>query len=214
VTAWPGLGEKAAMALRALLLDLGNVLAFHDNELLFERLAQAFGTTRAEMASRLDGGLWDRVNRGQLPGDALRRELVARLGREVSPADFFALWSCHFRLNVPMVALAERLVGRVRLVLLSNTHDQHVAFLRPQLPVLERFEGLVLSCQVGLLKPEPGIYLRALEVAGVAPAEAAFFDDVPRYAEAAAALGIHGRVFTTPEAFVADLGALGLDVPV
>jgi putative hydrolase of the HAD superfamily len=198
------------MALRALLLDLGNVLVFHDNELLFERLAQAFGTTRTEMAARLDGGLWDRVNRGQLPGDALRRELVARLGREVEPTDFFALWNCHFRVHHPMVAAVERLVGRVRLVLLSNTHDQHVAFLRPQLPVLERFEGLVLSCEVGLLKPEPGIYRRALEVAGVAPGEAAFFDDVPRYAEGATALGLHGRVFTSVEAFEADLAALGL----
>jgi putative hydrolase of the HAD superfamily len=198
------------MALRALLLDLGNVLVFHDNELLFERLAQAFGTTRAEMAGRLDGGLWDQVNRGQLPGDALRRELVARLGREVTPGDFFALWNCHFRVNHPMVAAVQHLVGRVRLVLLSNTHDQHVAFLRPQLPVLERFEGLVLSCEVGLLKPEPGLYQRALEVAGVAPGEAAFFDDIPRYADAATALGIHGRVFTSVEAFEADLAALGL----
>lgn len=206
----PGVpGENGpTMALRALLLDLGNVLVFHDNELLFTRLAAAFGTTREAMAARLDGGLWDRVNRGQLPGDSLRQELVARLGREVSPADFFALWNCHFTVNHPMVARVEGLVGRVRLVLLSNTHDQHVAFLRPRLPLLERFDGLVLSCEVGALKPEPAIYRRALEVAGVAPGEAAFFDDVARYAEAATALGIAGRVFTTVERFDRDLAQL------
>ena len=196
------------MALRALLFDLGNVLVFHDNERLFTRLAEAFGTTREAMATRLDGGLWDRVNRGQLPGDALRRELVARLGREVSPGDFFALWNCHFTLNPPMVARVEQLAGRFKLVLLSNTHDQHLAFLRPQLPVLERFEGLVLSCEVGSVKPEPAIYRRALQVAGVPGEEAAFFDDIPRYAQAATALGIAGRVFTTVEAFDATLAEL------
>jgi glucose-1-phosphatase len=201
------------MALRALLLDLGNVLVFHDNELLFAELARAFGTTREAMGARLDGGLWDRVNRGQLPGDSLRQELVARLGREVSPSAFFDLWNCHFTLNRPMVELVEGLVGRLKLVLLSNTHDQHVAFLRPQLPVLERFEGLVLSCEVGAVKPEPAIYRRALAVAGVAPGEAAFFDDVPRYAEAASALGIAGRQFTTTEAFAAQLRGLGVPVP-
>lgn len=196
------------MALRALLLDLGNVLAFHDNQLLFERLAAAFGTTREAMGARLDGGLWDRVNRGQLPGDALRRELVVRLGREVSQADFEALWSCHFTVHDAMVERVERLVGRYRLVLVSNTHDLHVANLRPRLPVLRRFDGLVLSYELGALKPEPAIYLKALQVAGVPPGEAAFFDDVPRYAEAATALGIAGRVFTTAEAFDADLAAL------
>ncbi|MCA2978004.1 MAG: HAD family phosphatase [Myxococcaceae bacterium] len=196
----------------ALILDLGNVLAFHDNERLFDAMAGAFGTTREAMRERLDGGLWDRVNRGQLPGDALRRALVARLGREVTEEAWFALWNCHFTLHDEMVREVERLVGRVRLVLLSNTHDQHVAWLRPRLPVLERFDGLVLSYEVGLVKPEPAIYARALALAGVPAARAAFFDDVPRYVEAACALGLHGRVFTTAPAFRQQLAALRPDL--
>lgn len=196
----------------ALILDLGNVLAFHDNEKLFSEMARAFGSTREAMRARLDGGLWERVNRGQLPGDALRLELVARLGREVAPVEWFNLWNCHFTVHDEMVREVERLVGRVRLVLLSNTHDQHVAWLRPRLPVLERFDGLVLSCEVGAMKPDEAIYRRALELAKVPAHRAAFFDDVPRYAEAASALGLHGRVFTTVEAFREQLRALRPDL--
>jgi putative hydrolase of the HAD superfamily len=196
----------------ALILDLGNVLAFHDNEKLFSEMARAFGSTREAMRARLDGGLWERVNRGQLPGDALRLELVARLGREVEPVEWFNLWNCHFTVHDEMVREVERLAGRVRLVLLSNTHDQHVAWLRPRLPVLERFDGLVLSCEVGAMKPDEAIYRRALELAKVPAHRAAFFDDVPRYAEAASALGLHGRVFTTAEAFREQLRALRPDL--
>jgi FMN phosphatase YigB (HAD superfamily) len=192
----------------ALILDLGNVLAFHDNEKLFDEMARTFGTTREAMRARLDGGLWDRVNRGQLPGDSLRQELVARLGRDVSPEAWFDVWNCHFTLHEAMVREVERLVGRIRLVLLSNTHDQHIAFLRPRLPVLERFDGLVLSYEEGHVKPEPAIYRRALELAQVSPAGAAFFDDVARYAEASTALGLHGRVFTTAAAFREQLRQL------
>lgn len=199
--------------LDAVLLDLGNVLAFHDNALLFRKMAEAFRTTPEEMRARLDGGLWERVNRGQLPGDSLRQELVARLGHELSAEAWFRVWNCHFTLHEPMARAVERLLGRVRLVLLSNTHDQHVAYLLPLLPVLERFDGLVLSYQVGLIKPEPGIYQRALEVAGVPASRAAFFDDVQAYADAATAQGIHGRLFTTVEGFFADLAALGVSVP-
>lgn len=192
----------------ALILDLGNVLAFHDNEKLFDEMARTFGTTREGMRARLDGGLWDRVNRGQLPGDSLRQELVARLGREVSPEAWFDVWNCHFTLHEAMVREVERLVGRIRLVLLSNTHDQHIAFLRPRMPVLERFDALVLSYEEGHVKPEPAIYRRALELAQVSPTRAAFFDDVARYAEAATALGLHGRVFTTAPAFREQLRQL------
>lgn len=197
-------------AVDAVLLDLGNVLAFHDNERLFAELARAFRATRGELAAVLDAGLWDRINRGLVPGDCLRRELVARLGVEVGPEEWFSLWNCHFTINAPMVRAVERLVDQLPLVLLSNTHDQHVAWLWPRLPVLARFAGLVLSYEVGAVKPEAAIYRRAAEVAQVEPGRAVFFDDVPRYAEAAAASGLLGRVFTTVARFEADLADLGV----
>lgn len=198
--------------LDGLLLDLGNVLAFHDNAKLFREMAAAFRTTPEAMRARLDGGLWERVNRGQLPGDALRQELVRRLGHDVSPEAWFELWNCHFTIHEEMVQVVESLVGRVKLVLLSNTHDQHVAWLKPRLPVLERFDGLVLSYEAGAIKPERAIYETALAAAGTAPARTAFFDDVESYARAAGALGLHGRVFTTAARFVEDVRALGLEV--
>jgi putative hydrolase of the HAD superfamily len=194
----------------ALLLDLGNVLVFHDNEKLFDAMAKAFRSTREELRARLEGGLWDRVNRGQLPQDALRQELLARLGGAPSPDEWFALWNCHFTIHDEMVRVVERLVGQTKLVLVSNTHDQHMAWLRPRLPVLEQFDALVLSYEVGAVKPEPAIYRRALEAANVPPQRAAFFDDVQRYADAATALGLHGRLFTTVPRFLEDLRALGV----
>ncbi|MBM4778423.1 MAG: HAD-IA family hydrolase [Archangiaceae bacterium] len=196
----------------ALILDLGNVLAFHDNEKLFAEMARVFGTSREAMRQRLDGGLWHEVNTGRLPGDSLRRELIARLGHEVSPVEWFNLWNCHFTLHDSMIRETERLVGRLRLVLLSNTHDQHIEYLRPLLPVLSRFDGLVLSYEVGHMKPDREIYERALEVAQVPASRAAFFDDVQRYADAANSLGMHGRVFTTTDAFREQLRALRPDL--
>lgn len=197
------------MSIDALILDLGNVLAFHDNVKLFAEMARAFGTTPEAMKERLDGGLWERVNRGQLPGDALRVELVQRLGREIGAKDWFELWNCHFTINEPMISMVQFLVGQLKLVLLSNTHDLHVAWLRPKLPVLEQFDALVLSCDVGLVKPEKAIYEKALAAAGTAPWKTAFFDDVKSYAIGATQVGMHGRVFTTVEQFQEDLAKLG-----
>lgn len=198
--------------LDAIILDLGNVLAFHDNELLFANMAKAFHTTPEAMRARLDGGLWDRVNRGGLPGGQLLNELNARLSGSLTPSEWLRLWNCHFTVNQPMVDVVERLIGRVKLVLLSNTHDQHVGYLRPLLPVLERFDGLTLSYEVGAVKPERVIYEHALKLAATAPERTVFFDDVARYAEAAGQVGMHGRVFTTHVEFINQLAKLGFTV--
>ena len=197
------------MSLDAIILDLGNVLAFHDNVKLFAEMARAFDTTPDALKERLEGGLWERVNRGQLPGDSLRKELVERLGKEITAKDWFEVWNCHFTLNEPMISMVEFLVGQVKLVLLSNTHDQHIAYVRPKLPVLEKFDGLIFSCDVGLMKPETAIYEKALAAAGTSPWKTAFFDDVKSYAIAATQVGVHGRVFTTLEQFQDDLAKLG-----
>ncbi len=197
------------MSLDAIILDLGNVLAFHDNTKLFAEMARTFDTTPEAMKARLDGGLWERVNRGQLPGDSLRVELVQRLGKDLSPKAWFDLWTCHFTLNEPMINMVSFLAGQAKLVLLSNTHDQHVEYLRPLLPVLSSFDALVFSCEVGLIKPEKAIYEKALAAAGTLPWKTAYFDDVKAYAIAATQVGMHGRVFTTVEQFTDDLAKLG-----
>jgi putative hydrolase of the HAD superfamily len=98
----------------------------------------------------------------------------------------------------------------VKLVLLSNTNALHVAYVRPRLPVLQRFDATLMSCEVGHVKPEPAFYQLALERAGCAPHEAAFFDDLPEFVEAANALGIRGHLFTDAPTFDAQLKALGL----
>ncbi len=195
--------------IEALILDLGNVLVFHDNALLFERLAGAFNTTSHSMQARIEKDVWQRTNTGRLPGDALRLELQHALGAEVSPQLFVELWNCHFKINTPMVTRVESLVGKVKLCLLSNTHDLHFEPLRKQLPVLEKFDALVVSYEEGLMKPAPELYRTALERLGVAPERAAFFDDIQSYADAATAIGIHGRLFTDVHAFDRQLAELG-----
>jgi putative hydrolase of the HAD superfamily len=194
----------------AVIFDLGNVLAFHDNDKLFAELSRLF---HADIRARAFGsGLWEAVNKGRFKGDALRRELVARTGVEVSAEDFERAWSCHFTLNPPMIRHAEALVGKVKLALLSNTHDLHVKHLRPQLPVLERFDALILSCECGAMKPEEAIYRRALDALDVEPQRAVFFDDLEPYVRAAEKYGLHARVFRSAADVPGQLAELGLNV--
>jgi putative hydrolase of the HAD superfamily len=195
---------------RAIILDLGNVLVFHDNALLFLRLGQRAGLPPQEVAQRLTGAGWTAANRGLLDAEGIRRDVCGALGMDVPMEEFAPLWSSHFTVHTAVLPRVEALVGRVKLLLLSNTNALHVAYLRPQLPLLQRFDAVLMSCEVGHVKPEPAFYQLALERAGCAPHEAAFFDDLPEFVEAANALGIRGHVFTDAPTFDAQLKTLGL----
>ena len=195
---------------RAVLLDLGNVLAFHDNGLLFRRLGERAGLKADDAERRLLGAGWTAANRGTLDGEGIRADVCRALGVSIPADEFFRLWNCHFTIHEAVLPRVERLASQVRLVLLSNTNVLHVRYLRPLLPVLERFHALVLSCEVGHVKPEPSIYQEALKHAGCEPHEAAFFDDIPEFVQAANALGLRGHLFTTAASFDAQLKAMGL----
>ena len=196
-------------AVDAIVLDLGNVLVFHDDARLFQALGAAGGRDPREVRAALTP-VWDPCNRGLLAGDDLRRAVAVAAGVALDDASFRALWSSHFRLHEEVFPLVEALFGRVKVLLLSNTNATHLDWVRPRVPLLDRFDGLVLSYQLGVAKPDPAIFQEALRRAGTAPDRTAFFDDVEAYARAAQALGIRGHVFTDAPTFARQLAALGL----
>jgi putative hydrolase of the HAD superfamily len=193
----------------AVLLDLGNVLVFHDDARLLDRLASVGKATPESVRAAL-GEVWDPCNRGRLAGEALRRAVGRAAGVDLDEATFREIWSCHFRFHHEVLPLVEGLLGRVKVLLLSNTNATHLEWIRPRLPLLDRLDGLVLSYELGLAKPEPAIFEAALRQAGTTPLRTAYFDDVEAYVRAAQALGIRGHVFTDALRFREQLAALGL----
>ena len=196
--------------MKGLLLDLGNVFIFHDNDALWRTLAAASGRSVAETLEVLRDGFLDEINRGVFDADAMLGFLRDELGVRGTDAEIEALWSSHFTVHEAVLPIIARLVGRVKLVLVSNTNALHVRYCVAALPILQKLDALVMSNEVGFAKPDPAIFEHALGLAGVAPHEAAFFDDIQAYVDAASALGIAGRLFTTAPAFERDLTSFGL----
>jgi FMN phosphatase YigB (HAD superfamily) len=157
--------------------------------------------------------LWDPFNRGTVAGDELRRAVCQASGATtVMDADsFFQVWNCHFRIHQQVMPLVEALLPRCKVALLSNCNDLHWRFIRPQIPVVERFCDRVLSYELGLAKPDPEIFRAALRRVGNPPPETcAFFDDMPAFVQVARTLGIQAEVFTDAANFRGQLARLGL----
>ena len=83
-------------------------------------------------------------------------------------------------------------------------------------PTFERFEflrwfrGVLVSCEVGVIKPDPRTFELLLELFAIDPKRAVYIDDVSANVDAARPFGIHAIRFTTAAILRAELAELGL----
>ena len=194
----------------AVILDLGNVLVLHDNGQLFQTFGRLAGIDGEEVARRMPSTLWNAIHLGELDPAGIRRKVCRALKVELGEDEFRRLWNSHFTPNHAVLPWVESLIGRVKLALLSNTNPIHMEYLIGVLPLLRRFDHLVLSHELKKMKPDPAIFAHALRLTGSLPGRTAFFDDLPQFVEAARRVGIRGFLFTGADEFAAQLRELGL----
>ena len=114
-------------------------------------------------------------------------------------------------LNPDMIVLMERLHGRYRLGIISNTTAGLEDRLQTQFPqLIDLTEVRVGSGDLKIAKPDPEIFHHATNQMGVSLESSVFTDDTASYALAASELGMHGIHFTDYESFVAKLEAIGV----
>jgi putative hydrolase of the HAD superfamily len=203
------------LALRAVVFDYGMVLTGPPDPAAHAALVRITGLAPARLdeiywAHRLD------YDRGVLTGEEFWRNFAADAGLPLSQAQLDELnhWDVRMWMtqNPPMIAWQLALKQRGLLTaVLSNMGDAVCAGILREYKWLSRFDVLVWSYQLLLVKPEPAIYHHLLEKLGTRPEETLFIDDRAENVAAANALGMNGLVFTTVEELRTDLIATGLD---
>lgn len=82
-----------------------------------------------------------------------------------------------------------------QLILLSNTNEIHIDWVRENVPFFEEFrnyfDAFYLSQEINMRKPEPSIFTYVLEHHDLDPRETLFIDDTRENTDAASVLGIH-----------------------
>lgn len=77
-------------------------------------------------------------------------------------------------------------------------------------PFILENNGAIFSCDVGMIKPEKGIYDKLLQDFGLVPHETIFIDDMIENIEAAKASGIHGILCDTHDNVTKTLKELNI----
>jgi len=93
----------------------------------------------------------------------------------------------------------------VPLYALSNWSAETYPTALKRFDFLKWFRGVLLSGEAHLLKPDPRFYELFFQTFSIDPAHAIYIDDLQPNVETAAALGMHGILFTDPQALRKEL---------
>lgn len=100
----------------------------------------------------------------------------------------------------------------MRIALVSNCADTTRGLLE-HLGVIPLADAVVLSCEVGSMKPSAEIYVTALADLGVAAADAVFIDDQPAFCLGAESVGVR-PIRIARDGVIGAVDGAGWDFPV
>lgn len=158
---------------------------------------------------------WGAIERGR--GDrqawleAAHQALEARAGGRALPP-LHEEWRLSQRAIAPNLQLVRDLRGSHKLGILSNADVSLRGRLEGEIGIHDLFDDIVCSAEVGMAKPEPGIYTLAAERLGLPPGQCVFVDDLDTNVEAARGVGMQAVLFRVDKGddLRAQLAALGV----
>ena len=133
----------------------------------------------------------DAFERGALPAPEWADRFIHDWDVALTRDEFLAKFTTWSRQLLPGAReLLDELRPRYRLAALSNSNALHWARNAHELRILELFEFAISSHHVGVCKPDPAIFARAIERAQLPPDAIVFFDDLQANVDAAQAAGL------------------------
>lgn len=200
--------------IKALLFDLGNVLLYFSHDKMREQLATVTGLSVTEVRALLDEDRrqW-RYEAGDVSTDEIHEIFRGKARRSFARADLLHAASDIFTPHDAMVPVLQGLKDQgYRLVIVSNTNEAHMQHAMPRYECFRYFDEKIFSFAVKAMKPDPRFYDAALAAAGCERSECLFADDLAENVEGARRFGFHGVLFTTADAFKAELPRHGIQL--
>ena len=190
-------------------MDFGGVLMRTDDMGPRARQAERLGMTTRELEKVFfESESSFRASTGEIPEEAHWQAVAESLGASQPEAtrikdEFFS----GDRADRVLIDFLRSLRPERKVGLISNAWSGLRAFITGQ-KFEDVFDEMIISAEVGIMKPDARIYQLALKKLGAQPAESVFVDDVLVNVEAARSVGMSGIHFTQPEKALEELKQL------
>ncbi len=192
-------------SVKVIFLDIGGVLLSNGwGHRSREKAAQKFGLDYAEM-DILHDFIFNVYEIGKITLDDYLETVVFNHPRNFAKEDFKTFM---FSQSVELPGMLQWLkewkqVCGYRVISINNEGRELNDYRIKKFGLHQCFDAFISSCEVGMRKPDPGIFTLAMGVAQVSPEECVYFDDRLMLVQAAQKLGIqsfhHQNISSTKE---------------
>ena len=197
------------MTIKAVFFDLGGVIVRTEFQAPRQQLAERLGMEYDDLDKLVfnsDSGL--RAAMGEITSADHWASVLKRLKRPASELstirdEFFA----GDIVDRTLVEFIRSLRGKYKTGLISNAWSDLRDFVARE-KFDDAFDKMIISAEVGAMKPEPKIFQTALEEFGVKPREAVFVDDFYINIEGCEKVGMKGIHFKDAESTLKQLKKL------
>lgn len=183
--------------IKNIIFDMGNVLLQYDPGVCLHHFVEQEEDRALIRRELFEGPEWVEGDLGHIMDeerfDGVSRRVPERLHGELK--------ACTEQWHMCMrpVAGAKEFCGYAkeqgyRLFVLSNASSSFYQYFQRFAP-LDYFDGIVVSCDIHMIKPDVRIYQYLLDKYQLTPEESFFIDDMPENVAGAQKAGIRGAIF-------------------
>ena len=201
------------MSKLTIVFDLGGVLIDWDRRYLYRKM---FNGRTEEMEYFLDNVCTLAWNSGMDAGRPFAEAVATKIAEfpEYEPyiTAYHSRWPEMVMGSIPgtVAILSELRQAGYPTAALSNWPAEAFSIVKKQFDFLNWFDEVVISGDVGVIKPNPPIYQILLERIGRKPQDCVFIDDVLTNIQAAQRLGFHVIQFFSPTELRDELNKLSI----
>jgi putative hydrolase of the HAD superfamily len=198
------------MIIRAIIWDVGGVLVRTEDISSRTLLAESLGQSAFELENNVySSEIGILAQLGKIGIEEYWDKTLQSFGLSLADlADFRQRFWAGDRLDENLVAEIRRLHQVYKTGLLSNALPGLRSLIQDDWQIADAFDVLIISSEIGLMKPDPQVYQLAAEELEISLNDAVFIDDNPLNIDAAKSIGMHVIHFHSPVQAVADLEAL------
>lgn len=199
------------MKIQGIFFDLyGTILVYEDLDRSWDKWRNAFIDALARLGVTLDGERFDTIvsevfgkpmlqREGRLtPYEYRIKEFIVPFGVDPSDADLGRIahtsveaWNEHISLDPEAVVVLEAIGRKKKTALISNfDYPPYIHDILQRYKLNEFFDHVTVSGEIGVQKPDPGVFAPALEATGLDAGATLFVGDSDEDVEGAQRAGI------------------------
>ncbi len=201
-------------SIEVVVFDLGGVLVDWNPRYLYRELFENDAAMESFLSEVCSPAWNERQDAGRPWREALD-ELIARHPDQAAMITaYHQRWPEMLRGDMPetVEVLNELKHAGLRLYALTNWSHETFPIARGRVPFLGWFDGIVVSGEERLIKPDPAIFNLLLTRYEIAPTRAVYIDDSSTNVSAASEIGFRALRFVDAQKLRRDLKTLGLPI--